>query len=346
MNNILFICSSLERTGPTNQLLNIVKNNNMNFSIITLSREKINSMVDDFLDLENVNVYLRENTSIVEIISLILNSKVIHTQGIKADILSGTLFWKNNISTLRNYPYEDYPPLYGKVKGSLMAHIHLFFLKFIKHRVTISDSTALKNRTKTNMMFDVIYNGVDVDKFSPKKKCSIDIKAKLGIFNNNKIFIYTGPLIKRKNVNLLVKLFNNNKDYNLIIVGDGDELQYLNHHSGTNIFFTGSVDNVVDYLNIADVFIMLSSSEGFPNSVMEALSVGLPCVLSNIPSHIDVKKIMKENIFIYDGNELNEFIELNEMIFKLNKQQIREQIILKLSGKKMASKYNELYSKY
>lgn len=342
---VLFICSSLERTGPTNQLLNIVKyNKNIKFSILTLSVEKKDSMINDFIVLENVRLFINKDTSLLNKLKLIFKADIIHTQGIKADIFSALFFWKKNIATLRNYPYEDYPPLYGKVKGNLMAYIHLFFLKFINYRVTISDSTALKNKNKTNMDFNVIYNGVDVDKFSPEYINSTkDIKSELGIKDNKKIFIYTGPLIKRKNVKSLVDIFNDNDGYNLLVVGDGPELEILKNCSGNNIFFTGGVSNVVDYLNAADVFIMLSHSEGFPNSVMEALSVGLPCILSDIPSHQDVKNIMKDNVFIYDGSNLNTFVISNNSILSLDKEIIRNEAIMNISASKMAEKYYELY---
>src|SRR5690554_6245540 len=52
--------------------------------------------------------------------------EVVHTQGIRADgLVSGLDPAIRRVATLRNYPFEDYPPLYGKLKGWLMAWFHL-----------------------------------------------------------------------------------------------------------------------------------------------------------------------------------------------------------------------------
>lgn len=336
-----FICSSLERTGPTNQLLNIIRNNkNISFLIVTLSDEKSNSMVDEFIGIGNIILSLKKDVSFFKQMTLIYNSKIIHSQGIKADFLSSIFFWKKNISTLRNYPFEDYPLLYGNIKGTLMAYFHLFILRFISYRVTISESTAIKNNKKSNLNFDVIYNGVDTEKFKSKNDGE-QLKLKLGIDDNDIVYIYTGPLIKRKNVSKVISIINGCKNSKLLILGDGNEKDHLIQNSEENIIFVGNVNNVEDYLNISNVFILLSSSEGFPNAVLEALSVGIPCILSDIPSHRDVKKIMKEDVFIYNDSDMKLF--LNRNILSLRKEHIRERAILKLSSLRMAEQYLKLY---
>jgi glycosyltransferase involved in cell wall biosynthesis len=46
--------------------------------------------------------------------------------------------------------------------------------------------------------------------------------------------------------------------------------------------FAGRVTNVLDYLYAADVFVLPSVAEGLSNALLEAMSVGLPCVVSDI----------------------------------------------------------------
>ncbi|KII81161.1 hypothetical protein OJ16_02615, partial [Vibrio renipiscarius] len=300
--NVLYICSSLERTGPSNQLLNIANNIKSDFdvTILTLKPEKSNSMRNDFSDF---NIVFGYELSFFYMLRFIRGFDIVHSQGIKADTLSA-LFSRKGISTLRNYPYEDYPALYGKLLGSCMAFFHFQILKMVKKRVTISASTREKNQNKSGLKFELIYNGVDTERFhkknSVKNKNLIECKEKY-----KKTFIYTGPLIERKNVTKLVSVMNNYPDYLLVILGGGPCLDDLKSHAKSNILFLGNVDNVVDYLSLADVFIMFSKSEGFPNAVLEALSTGLPCILSNIPSHADVKEIMGDCITLIEEDDNN-----------------------------------------
>ncbi|KII75256.1 glycosyltransferase family 4 protein, partial [Vibrio renipiscarius] len=113
----------------------------------------------------------------------------------------------------------------------------------------------------------------------------------------------------------------------------------LKSHAKSNILFLGNVDNVVDYLSLADVFIMFSKSEGFPNAVLEALSTGLPCILSNIPSHADVKEIMGDCITLIEEDD-NKFID-NYLFDK--DSNIANKAVKNLSAITMAGKYKEKY---
>jgi glycosyltransferase involved in cell wall biosynthesis len=71
-----------------------------------------------------------------------------------------------------------------------------------------------------------------------------------------------------------------------------------------SIFILGNVSNVIDFLSISDVFVTTSNSEGLPNTVLEAMSVGLTIVASDIPQH---KELFMSNpngcIFFPSGNK-------------------------------------------
>ena len=353
---VVFICSTLERTGPTNQLLNIIKNlkSTIDFKLITLSKEPNASLKSSFIE-QGVNVTCANINDLKFIQSLRLvkylvdeeNPDIVHSQGIRADVFSSILF-KNNLSTLRNYPFEDYPPLYGKLKGNIMASVHLLSLFFIKKLVTVSNSTKNKNEVVPWLKFDTIYNGVDINKFSLSASDKVNkIKQKYSVKSDKKTLIYTGPLIERKNVSALIDSVKGNKDVQLLIVGDGPLMHELKQLSSIgDIIFVGAVDNVNDFLSIADCYVMLSKSEGFPNSVMEALSVGLPCILSNIPSHQDVHRIIGDSVKLCETDEsFHDFLdsELDLFLKSKNKNNIRESAIKKISSDVMAEKYYSIY---
>ena len=76
-------------------------------------------------------------------------------------------------------------------------------------------------------------------------------------------------------------------------VGDGPEKIDVQKEAPKNTTFWGELTNIEEVLQNADIFVLLSNSEGMPLSVLEALSYGKPIILSNIPSM---------QTFITDGN--------------------------------------------
>ena len=83
-----------------------------------------------------------------------------------------------------------------------------------------------------------------------------------------------------KRVDLLISAMKN-IDAELHIVGDGEMLQSLKEISYKNIFFHGEVDGFSSFGEY-DLFCLISDSEGLPLSALEAMSAGLPLVLSNV----------------------------------------------------------------
>jgi len=74
--------------------------------------------------------------------------------------------------------------------------------------------------------------------------------------------------------------------WQLIVVGGGplqNQLQTLSKDLKLDkrVNFTGSIKNVDDYYKHADLFVFTSRSEGFPNALMEAHSIGIPCISTN-----------------------------------------------------------------
>ncbi len=103
------------------------------------------------------------------------------------------------------------------------------------------------------------------------------------------IILSVGRLIKTKHHDRLIKIFNkiSPRGWRLVIVG-GDALKQsgmkklkelvkeLNMED--EIELTGTVSNIESYYNRSKIFAFTSSSEGFPNVIGEAMSVGLPVI--------------------------------------------------------------------
>ncbi|PIO00579.1 hypothetical protein COT72_00690 [archaeon CG10_big_fil_rev_8_21_14_0_10_43_11] len=100
------------------------------------------------------------------------------------------------------------------------------------------------------------------------------------------VIVFTGRLLKVKRVDTLIEaLMYLSFPYACFIVGDGEErkrLEALAKEKGVNTVFAGHVDDVAHYLLGADVFVLPSESESLGYSMLEAMSMNLPCVVTDL----------------------------------------------------------------
>ena len=101
--------------------------------------------------------------------------------------------------------------------------------------------------------------------------------------DNVKKFIYVGRFVEVKNLKFLVNVFNSLPQYELYLVGFGEQEEELRAMSNKNVHFLGAIDNArlsVVYQQM-DVFVLASKSEPWGLVVEEALNNGLPVILSD-----------------------------------------------------------------
>lgn len=103
----------------------------------------------------------------------------------------------------------------------------------------------------------------------------------------DKTIVTVGRLEKQKNHKLLIDAFSDfskeYNDYKLIIYGDGslkEELkQQINHLRLQNkVILAGQIDDIKQEIYRAGMFVLTSDYEGMPNALMEAMSLGIPCI--------------------------------------------------------------------
>ena len=104
---------------------------------------------------------------------------------------------------------------------------------------------------------------------------------------DTKIILACGRLHKFKQFDLLIKAYAKIKDkyphWNLVILGEGEERERLSKQlekleASNRISLPGSAGNMSEWYNRADIFVLSSSVEGFPNVLLEAMSYGLPSI--------------------------------------------------------------------
>ena len=114
-------------------------------------------------------------------------------------------------------------------------------------------------------------------------------KSKTKILNA----ISLGRLAEQKNFEMLIEASKSVVDYNplfkLYIYGEGnlhDRLKECIEKFGlsNNVFLCGRTEDTLNALLKSDLFILSSNYEGLPNSLLEAMAVGLPCISTNCPT--------------------------------------------------------------
>jgi glycosyltransferase involved in cell wall biosynthesis len=113
----------------------------------------------------------------------------------------------------------------------------------------------------------------------------------LVLYKDTPIVLAIGRLVDQKDYPTLLRAFaqvRRDKDAELVILGDGplaDDLMDLALLLGISghVRFMGFRENPNDYLAHADVFVLLSRFEGFPNVLGEALGMGCTIVATDAP---------------------------------------------------------------
>ena len=165
-------------------------------------------------------------------------------------------------------------------------------------------------------------------------------------FNTHeKIFGLVARLSPEKNIDYAIRLFEHLPNYKLIIVGDGPLRPHLQSEIKSrkikNIELIGYKENVFEYYNLFDAFLLTSKFEGTPISIIEAMAYNIPIFTTDVGEikynfeSLNGINFLTQNIqddikiinsgFNADPLELREYV-LNNYNSKINSKNFFEEI--------------------
>lgn len=252
--------------------------------------------------------------------------------------LSAAILYKlihTNVKVIFSFHTE---PL-DKIKGHKKS---IFQWLLSKCDVVTFVSQALLEKITSNLKIispmKIIYAGAEVKKTNPDE---IDqFISKFLLKSAKPIVSFVGPLVWKMKVEGIKKLICAFKivvekypNSRLLIIGDGiykKDLEKLiqDQNIEKKAIITGFVENVFIPLSITDIYAHISLQEGFPISILEAMSVGKPIIatkVGGIPEMIThnyngllveakANIIAREIIQLYEDKEKQEFISKNAIL--------------------------------
>lgn len=210
-------------------------------------------------------------------------------------------------------------PDYNRERWGLFAKIILKTGEYFAARQAddiIAISTVitdiLEKKYKRTKNVHLIYNGVTIHPRTDSTSYISSLNLQSG-----KYILAVGRFVQEKRFDKLIDAYLalNNTKYKLVIAGDADnETDYsktLKEYAiKNNIILTGMIkgSKLQELYSNARLFVLPSSHEGLPITLLEAMSYNIDVLISNIPSNIAVNLPANKYFSIYDPEDLKEKI--------------------------------------
>jgi glycosyltransferase involved in cell wall biosynthesis len=208
--------------------------------------------------------------------------------------------------------------LVAQMTESMVGRLSLRFLRRWASRILILNPGMLEEAKQVGLDDDLMGwmpNPVDTDQFSP---CSAEERARLrkdrNLHPETPVAVFVGRLDTQKELPWLVGAFalvvRDRPRATLVLIGDGPlraQIEQLVRDLGLerNVIFTGRLDadGVIGWLRAGDVFTLISAVEGLPCALIEAMSVGVAPLVSNIPAHTQLIEDNVHGLVTETGNK-------------------------------------------
>ncbi|MCD4677444.1 MAG: glycosyltransferase family 4 protein [Desulfobacula sp.] len=291
---------------------------------------------------------------------------VLHSHGYKGNILMGFI-----PKYIRKIPLictlHGYTSTSGFSRMKIYEWLDTFIHRYLDAVVLVNkgmlNHPKLKNRS--HLYSKVINNGIPVDDsdLTPENNNpnNTDISLQKKLIENfaGKRFVIgaIGRLTLEKGFKYLINafslVFQQKKDICLVIIGEGQEEQFLKklisqHNLDRHVLMTGYIDNARRMLPCFDLFIIPSLTEGLPITLLDAMYAKVPVIASKVGGIPDVLDNGDIGVLFQPGdhmslkNAIREVIKNSEFARQISIKAFKK-VITCYSSKNMALEYQDLY---
>lgn len=303
----MFLYSSKGFGGMVQNISLIVNNmNKETFNIILVSLTnysdeesavKLNKEVG--VNFHRINEKDRLDFSSLRKISILIkqhNIDILSCHGYKAD------FYGYILRTLFKCHVKLLTIAHGWVTPGLKLQIYYFLdklvLRFFDKIILVSESQRreLSGFIVPAKKIVIINNAINSESYK-KVLEDYDFRKKFDLKSDDKIIGFVGRLSREKDVGTTLyaikEVINYQKNIKFLVVGEGPERQSLEKIAkylgiSKNIVFAGYQKDVKKIYNILDLYVSAALKEGFPNSILEAQGMGVPCIATDISGNNEI----------------------------------------------------------
>ena len=302
---------------------------------------------------------LRRNLSFWDVIAFIIMIRIfrkyrfdiIHTHSSKTGFLGRIAghFARvpKIIHTVHGFPFHQFQPRYVRKFYQAMERLasrfcdYVVFVNNSERELAIAKKIVSLNKALT------IYNGIEPP--------DINI-LKSSMKTDNFVIGSVLRFCKQKNVINTVKaaitVCRVNSKINFVFIGDGEELNECikivdDVKMVERIQFPGWQTNIFEWLIGFDVFLLFSKWEGLPISILEAMSVGLPIVASDIKGNNEL--VNSRNGYLISVNDIDKLTKVlvsfpnkKELLNKLGDESLKI-VKEKFNLRSFITEYEKIY---
>ena len=174
---------------------------------------------------------------------------------------------------------RDYPKSFFIDRSQKNYRLKKQLFAGLRRCVIVPVSDWLGDITRVSFMgkypVHVIHNGIDLNVFRPVKT---NLRQRLGIVPEKKVVLgLAAPWVARKGYHDMIRM-SKERDFQIVMVGVSAEQKESLPKNIIAVPRTGNQQELVEYYNMADVFVNPTYSDNFPTTNLEALACGTPVV--------------------------------------------------------------------